>query len=123
MKAEELDLIKMGVRRIVTEEQLFARGVGVEVERNPLMDKDYILTIYGRLLGQKNLKEVEIKYPSDWLQAVKERFAPKWYLKRYPVKYKVFTFSADLLYPELHKKIKMPEEPHQVIVSKWMEEC
>jgi len=28
-----------------------------------------------------------IKYPKDWWQAFKERWFPKWLLKRYPVQY------------------------------------
>ena len=30
---------------------------------------------------------VHEKWPKDWWQAVKERFAPKWFLRRWPVLY------------------------------------
>ena len=40
----------------------------------------------------------EIKYPLDWWQAIKERWFPKFILKRFPVKW--HTFKIDFLYPE-----------------------
>src|SRR5678809_654895 len=30
-------------------------------------------------------RECVAEYPADWWQALKERFAPKWFLRRYPV--------------------------------------
>lgn len=32
---------------------------------------------------------VEIKFPRDWWQAFRERWLPKWWLKRWPVVYEV----------------------------------
>lgn len=32
----------------------------------------------------------QIRFPENWWEAVKERWMPKWFLKRYPVKYKVY---------------------------------
>ena len=53
------------------------------------------------LLGRIN-QEVIIKYPMDWWQAVKEHFAPKWFLIRWPVKYKEEGIRATELYPSLN---------------------
>jgi hypothetical protein len=50
----------------------------------------------------------EIRYPLDWWQAVKERFLPKWLLKRYPVKY--HTWKIDFLYPEIENRGTMKPE-------------
>lgn len=36
---------------------------------------------YSRLLLPK-----KIEYPSNWIEAVKQRFAPQWLLEKYPVK-------------------------------------
>ena len=38
-----------------------------------------------------------LKYPADWWQAVRERFAPRWWLKRHPVHY--FTRTAYEMLP------------------------
>ena len=32
----------------------------------------------------------EIRHPANWLEAVKERFAPNWAISRWPVQYTVF---------------------------------
>jgi hypothetical protein len=34
-----------------------------------------------------NLKKLTFTRPFDWWEAVKERFAPQWFLTRYPVRY------------------------------------
>lgn len=48
--------------------------------------------IFGRTLD-------EIKFPANWKEAVKERFAPAWVLKRWPVRYAVY--KIDELYPKM----------------------
>lgn len=53
------------------------------------------------VLGRKN---DEIKHPLDWVEAVKERFAPKWLLKKYPVRYKTYKVM------EYYPKIAIPRE-------------
>jgi hypothetical protein len=51
-------------------------------------------------LASEQLKEY--RYPSDWKQAFKERWFPKWLLKKYPVKYDVLIPKA--LYPDISLK-------------------
>lgn len=34
-----------------------------------------------------------VRHPDGWVQAVKERFLPAWLKKRFPVRYKVYTFK------------------------------
>jgi hypothetical protein len=41
----------------------------------------------------------EIKVPVGWVDAVKERFAPKWLLRKYPIKYAIHKFYE--MYPEV----------------------
>lgn len=38
------------------------------------------------LLGRE-VERVTAQWPADWWQAVRERWAPAWWLKRHPVKY------------------------------------
>lgn len=59
--------------------------------------------IYGTQLN-------EYRYPKDWWQAVKERFAPKIFLQRYPVEYN--TIDAYALYPQL----EIPPEHYSPVV-------
>lgn len=43
-------------------------------------------TLYG-YAGRRMLERVEVRWPSDWWEAVKERWAPAWVLSRWPVRY------------------------------------
>jgi hypothetical protein len=47
-------------------------------------------------------------YPADWWQAVKERFAPVWLRKRWPVQHRVW--EPFVIYPE----IALPREKHYI---------
>ena len=52
-----------------------------------------------------------IRYPANWLEAVKERFAPEWVKRRRPVLYREIEVRA--LYP----RISLPKE--SPIVHVW----
>jgi hypothetical protein len=66
------------------------------------------------LLGKTN-QEVNVKYPKDWWQAVKERFAPETFLKCWPVEYTEITLRATEIYPN----IALPGEKCIVQVAKF----
>jgi hypothetical protein len=57
------------------------------------------ITIEGYVWGEKLPKIVEISYPLNWWQAVKERFMPLILLKFFPIKYKYHKISFTELYP------------------------
>lgn len=38
-------------------------------------------------------KEVTVKWPADWVNALKERFAPAWLLSRHPVRYNSVSYT------------------------------
>lgn len=61
-----------------------------------------------RRVASDNL--AEIRYPKTWWDAVKQRFAPKWFLKRWPVMEVVWT--AKSFYP----LVRIPEWPHSIQV-------
>ena len=56
-----------------------------------------------------------VTYPADWWQAVKQRFAPAWCLKRWPVK--VTVWEPFVIYPD----IKLPERQHYVNIRRLSE--
>uniref|UniRef100_A0A6M3L0X3 Uncharacterized protein n=1 Tax=viral metagenome TaxID=1070528 RepID=A0A6M3L0X3_9ZZZZ len=62
--------------------------------------KDFILA--------QTLEEHKATYPSDWWQALKERWFPKWALRRWPVRHTTVELKAQALYPSL----VLPKEPH-----------
>ena len=62
--------------------------------------KDYIFA--------QTLEEHKATYPSDWWQAFKERWFPKWVLRRWPVRHTTVELKAQAIYPSL----VLPKEPH-----------
>lgn len=51
------------------------------------------------------------RWPMNWKEALKERFAPRWLLARWPVRYTTLTVTADELFPD----IAMPKEDWKTI--------
>lgn len=54
-----------------------------------------------QFVATQKLDVVEEKWPKDWLEAFKERWAPKWLLKKYPVQYKRMRVEAKAFYPKV----------------------
>ena len=54
----------------------------------------------------KQLERVDIKYPADWWQAVKDRWFPGWAKERWPVMFTRHHVDVKALYPT------MPEVPN-----------
>jgi len=74
----------------------------------PQIDFSYDSVIAGEIwmrvivgvLGQ-TLTPVIIRHPKDWWEHFKDRFAPQWFLSRWPVKNRVRTVNFRLLYPTI----------------------
>lgn len=115
MNQVTFDLIKFGVTKRIGTELLRP-----DVDITQILG-EWVITATGRLLGQRDMMEQEVRFPADWWQAFKERWFRGWLLERFPVKYTVVYITVDAVYPELHKKIKMPDEPHRLIINKWTE--
>lgn len=61
-------------------------------------------------LASEKLASIHVKYPEDWWQAFKERWFPRWLLKRFPVKYHEERYEARAFYPD----VSLPTERHYV---------
>jgi hypothetical protein len=94
-------------------------GLEIKIAREIVNDKDHYIgyKIRGYVWSQDAGKKVEFKYPADWWEAVKERFAPAWFLKRYPVKYTHKEFQVKATYPEL--MIRGQEPVMRLLESTW----
>ena len=82
------------------------------------LEEMVFLRIKQQILGQGPFKCPAAWYPADWIEAVKERFAPHWFLKRWPVKYTKKYFNARIMYP----KVRYPEEEYTVTADVKTEE-
>jgi hypothetical protein len=81
--------------------------IGMIIRRRDDVHIDYITRmaeyeVNAYVWSQDAGKKVEFKYPADWWQAVKERFSPKWFTKKYPVVYITKTFIVKATYPDLN---------------------
>jgi hypothetical protein len=74
-----------------------------DFDKNALVN-EMRLFIYGKEHPEKNL----VKYPSNWWESVKERFAPPWFLRKFPVEYTKIYVKFQELYPDL--KVDSPKE-------------
>lgn len=66
------------------------------------------------VFGEKG-QDFVIDYPQDWWQAVKNRFAPRWFLKRWPVLYTRHRISPQTIYKNF--KISLPRERHHLRIE------
>lgn len=43
---------------------------------------------------------VNPQWPRDWWQHLKQRFAPQWFLRRWPVRYRTFLLDTEVWFPD-----------------------
>lgn len=77
-----------------------------EVNLDRLM-RAMVVNIRAEIYG-KQLRHEEIKYPLTWWDALKERWYPKWLLRKYPAKYKTIVLDIKELYPEISAPDRNP---------------
>lgn len=51
-------------------------------------------------IWSEKLATNQVFHPDDWWEAFKDRWFPRWYLDRWPVKYRVHIFDMRALFPE-----------------------
>ena len=91
--------------------KVLEQHMSVTEDRAPMWS-DKILYQFSTHILTDLAKEVEYKWPATWWDATKERFAPDWFKKRWPVKYTGKKINAFVLYPEL--SVQLPRE------SQWV---
>jgi hypothetical protein len=112
-----LDKIQIGMEQAVTAELLQAHGTAIYDD----IFRTIRLQIRGYVLGERMEDQSRsVTYPATWWDAFKERWFPKRALKRWPAKRTTFTVDVKVIYPELHRKISLPDERHTFLLSSWM---
>lgn len=110
----ENDTIKFKVERVYfnfafTSGMLFDCTFNLEKEFNMGYKEGlYNLLIKGSVCVDQ-LPTVSAVYPANWIQAFKERWFPKWILKKYPVKCIDNSIEIRAIYKDYKPKIK--DEP------------
>jgi hypothetical protein len=58
---------------------------------------DMLIELHTYLMSaQRKAKETAIEAPADWWEHFKQRWAPKWFLRKYPVKMKHLGFVSNV---------------------------
>lgn len=107
-----LELIKKSIQFRVS--QSFLEGVQYNEIRNissKIVDS-LIYELRYNIFGIKRKIKKEIKRPTDWWNAVKERFFPKWLLKKFPVKYETIPVDVEVTKVCPHLNIETEYQDH-----------
>ena len=97
------------VQRLASAYAISKKAITIASERfiSKVVDTNDALMV--KLLVDIATQEEELhEYPEDWWQAIKERWFPKWLLRRYPVKYaQVWAYHKfpELEVPNLGKEL------------------
>jgi hypothetical protein len=71
------------------------------------------------MVGQKlETPTLTVQYPETWWEHFKQRWLPKWALKRWPVKYKVITETYEVMACYTDLAFNVTEHPHYIVISK-----
>lgn len=107
------------IMRIVSRKHITDEAVATAICENTIFEmyrdstlQTHVMQIVTYLWGKVN-KEVAVKYPADWKEAFKERWYPKWLLKRYPVVYVDYVIKAYELYPD----IVVPNKSYSIVLA------
>lgn len=92
-----LERKKFGAMRVFDGEVMYHVCATHVVE--PFLNQ-FVLSIRRDIMG-RTIERVCVKYPRDWKEAVKERFAPKWFLARRPVRYRERVVEVMELCPDI----------------------
>ncbi len=94
-----LERFRYFVRQVVSRELLsdFADPPEVLLE---WIGASLAIQLRQEILGQQR-GNIEIRYPADWWQAVKQRFFPSWAKNRWPVQEIVQVVDVKALYPKV----------------------
>lgn len=103
-----LEKISMSMQMFV-DRRVAERGIEIPIKVNCFLGLalDKLLVRFSILAyGEESAEPIEIKYPRDWLESLKERFAPQWLLRRWPIIYQKHVIKHKVTYPRLLKDIR-----------------
>lgn len=82
------------------------------VKLEKILGDNIEMQLRGYLWGEQWPEREAARYPSDWWQALKERWFPRWARQRWPVRYTIVKVRANVVYPD--KRISLPADRYVV---------
>ena len=101
-------------------QQEFSRPalMGMEVKVwEDMVTSTFIAALRGFLLGE-DVREEVITYPATWWDAVKQRWFPRWALKRWPVTLERHIWNTKCVYPEFQPALPKEQHVYRLIVHR-----
>lgn len=115
VKQITMDVVTQAVQRHVDSLDLPLTNYRVNVDFVPMLEQmtEHMVVTLTRRIPREQLDVInidfQVSYPANWWEAVKERFAPKWFLKRYPVKYETKGVKESYSVDAFYDKVSIPE--------------
>jgi hypothetical protein len=94
--------VQRHIPRLLLDQKLSVESIAGEI----------VLRLTGHVLGRK-LEPVEVRWPDDWWQAFRERWFPRWWLARWPVRFRVHRVEFRELYPDFKPALPQHTSRHE----------
>ena len=95
----ELPIWEVYVQRALAGHEI--RGGRWSVHTRVPMEMDALVVAIHGFLASYPVKQVDICYPADWWEALKERWFPGWLLCRFPVRKIEHHYDARFVFPDM----------------------
>lgn len=103
---KKFDQIQLERFKFLTKNAIAGELIRADVSLAPELD-GMIMRLYAAIWGE-SLKKVSRAFPLNWVEALKDRFLPRYFRKYFPVKYELIEIEVAALYP----KFVLPEKDY-----------
>jgi hypothetical protein len=119
IKTVQLEKMKLIAMQYISEElaEYFSMPPKLDIGRDVSFVYDNLVLRLVQEVYGRQVERVDVRYPSDWWQAFKERWFPAWAKKRWPVHYKTTALEAKELYPKL--AVAIPDQEPILTLHRW----
>ena len=89
--------------------QEFLDDCELDIDHLAQLECDEIIFKLRGFVWGEHIDEIGIKHPADWIEAFKERWFPRWILRRYPVQYTRYVSNDMAVYPNFRPSLRGQE--------------
>lgn len=101
------EVLRYQVQQLLSKETMLMRNSELKAWIDQ-QARGMILELRTMAVAKHRKEEIDwVKYPSDWWEAFKERWFPKWMLRRWPVNYKRKVVQQNVYHCCPHMDIKV----------------
>lgn len=107
-----LEKFKLVALQYLPEELLCREEPSIDVSAWSGYFSDQLVVRITKEIWGREMQEKEVRYPLDWWEAIKERWAPQWFKNRWPVDYVVERLTARELYTDM----SFPNRSYSIVI-------